>query len=60
MEEEKEIKIIENKNSKKILIGNCNISGVVKKYEIVRTENIRENNLILTIPLESVEICITT
>ncbi len=50
------IKIQENNNNQKILINDIDFSSIIKKYEIARTDNIRENNLILTISLDNVEL----
>ncbi len=53
------IEIIKNNKEEVIKTDNYDLSSIIKKYEIVRTENIRENNLILTIPLDNVKINIS-
>lgn len=53
------IEIIKNNKEEVIKTDNYDLSSIIKKYEIVRTENIRENNLILTIPLDDVKINIS-
>ncbi len=48
--------IQEKNNNKKISVKELELTDIVKEYEIVRTENVRKNNLILTIPLDNVQI----